>query len=62
MKFCIVVFNVSSYFSLFLIYFYLGECRILNSDYVELKGVLCQSFAALQDREVLLKYALGETN
>lgn len=38
---------------------FLGECRILSADYVEMKAVLCQSFAALQEREVLLKYALG---
>ncbi|EPB72408.1 hypothetical protein ANCCEY_08510 [Ancylostoma ceylanicum] len=31
------------------------ECRILSADYVEMKAVLCQSFAALQEREVLLK-------
>ncbi|KAK5979245.1 Component of oligomeric golgi complex 6 [Trichostrongylus colubriformis] len=36
------------------------ECRILSADYVEMKAVLCQSFAALQEREVLLKYALDE--
>ncbi|RCN31048.1 hypothetical protein ANCCAN_23176 [Ancylostoma caninum] len=30
------------------------------ADYVEMKAVLCQSFAALQEREVLLKYALDE--
>ncbi|VDL77849.1 unnamed protein product [Nippostrongylus brasiliensis] len=36
------------------------ECRILSADYVEMRAVLCQSFAALQEREVLLKYALDE--
>ncbi|CAI4228235.1 unnamed protein product [Auanema sp. JU1783] len=36
------------------------ECRVLNMDYIELKHILCLSFAALQDREVLLKYSLDE--
>lgn len=38
----------------------LGECRLLNVDFLELKGVLVQSIAAMQDREVLFKYALEE--
>ncbi|VDN02965.1 unnamed protein product [Thelazia callipaeda] len=36
------------------------ECRVLNVEFLELKGVLMQSIAALQDREVLFKYALDE--
>ncbi|KAE9420668.1 hypothetical protein Angca_006394 [Angiostrongylus cantonensis] len=36
------------------------ECRTLSADYVEMKAVLCQSFAALEEREVLLKYAIDE--
>ncbi|VBB27848.1 unnamed protein product [Acanthocheilonema viteae] len=36
------------------------ECRLLNVEFLELKGVLVQSVAALQDREVLFKYALDE--
>uniref|UniRef100_A0A183H966 Conserved oligomeric Golgi complex subunit 6 n=1 Tax=Onchocerca flexuosa TaxID=387005 RepID=A0A183H966_9BILA len=43
-----------------LAYQYLGECRLLNVEFLELKGVLVQSIAALQDREVLFKYALDE--
>uniref|UniRef100_A0A915PP02 Conserved oligomeric Golgi complex subunit 6 n=1 Tax=Setaria digitata TaxID=48799 RepID=A0A915PP02_9BILA len=38
----------------------LWECRLLNVEFLELKGVLVQSIAALQDREVLFKYALDE--
>lgn len=40
--------------------FFQGECRLLNVEFLELKGVLVQSVAALQDREVLFKYALDE--
>ncbi|KHN84181.1 Conserved oligomeric Golgi complex subunit 6 [Toxocara canis] len=36
------------------------ECRLLNVDFLELRGVLVQSIAAMQDREVLFKYALEE--
>ncbi|EJD74707.1 hypothetical protein LOAG_18017 [Loa loa] len=36
------------------------ECRLLNVEFLELKGVLVQSVAALQDREVLFKYVLDE--
>uniref|UniRef100_A0A915AZF6 Conserved oligomeric Golgi complex subunit 6 n=4 Tax=Parascaris univalens TaxID=6257 RepID=A0A915AZF6_PARUN len=36
------------------------ECRLLNVDFLELKGVLVQSIAAMQDREVLFKYAIEE--
>ncbi|VDK82858.1 unnamed protein product [Onchocerca ochengi] len=36
------------------------ECRLLNVEFLELKGVLVQSIAALEDREVLFKYALDE--
>ncbi|VDK52718.1 unnamed protein product [Anisakis simplex] len=36
------------------------ECRLLNVEFLELKGVLVQSIAAMQDREVLFKYALEE--
>uniref|UniRef100_A0A0N5AFU7 Conserved oligomeric Golgi complex subunit 6 n=1 Tax=Syphacia muris TaxID=451379 RepID=A0A0N5AFU7_9BILA len=36
------------------------ECRLLNIDFLELKGVLVQSIAAMYDREVLFKYALDE--
>ncbi|CAG9532892.1 unnamed protein product, partial [Cercopithifilaria johnstoni] len=36
------------------------ECRLLNVEFLEMKGVLVQSVAALQDREVLFKYALDE--
>ncbi|VDO11842.1 unnamed protein product [Brugia timori] len=39
---------------------YQGECRLLNVEFLELKGVLVQSIASLQDREVLFKYALDE--
>lgn len=38
----------------------LGDCRLLNVEFIELKGVLLQSIAALQDREVLFKCALDE--
>ncbi|VDK76245.1 unnamed protein product [Litomosoides sigmodontis] len=36
------------------------ECRLLNVEFLELKGALVQSIATLQDREVLFKYALDE--
>uniref|UniRef100_A0AAF5Q2E1 Conserved oligomeric Golgi complex subunit 6 n=1 Tax=Wuchereria bancrofti TaxID=6293 RepID=A0AAF5Q2E1_WUCBA len=36
------------------------ECRLLNVEFLELKGVLVQSIASLQDREVLFNYALDE--
>ncbi|MCP9257000.1 Conserved oligomeric Golgi complex subunit 6 [Dirofilaria immitis] len=36
------------------------ECRLLNVEFLELKGILIQSIAALQEREVLFKYALDE--
>ncbi|KJH52430.1 hypothetical protein DICVIV_01407 [Dictyocaulus viviparus] len=36
------------------------ECRTLSADYIEMKSVLCQSFAALEEREVLFKYAVDE--
>uniref|UniRef100_A0AAF5Q5D7 Uncharacterized protein n=1 Tax=Wuchereria bancrofti TaxID=6293 RepID=A0AAF5Q5D7_WUCBA len=42
-------------------YQYLGGCRLLNVEFLELKGFLVQSTASLQDREVLFKYALDAT-
>lgn len=38
----------------------LGECRLLNMDFMEMKSVLLQSMATLQDRPVLFKYAIDE--
>ncbi|VDN52166.1 unnamed protein product [Dracunculus medinensis] len=36
------------------------ECRLLNMDFMEMKSVLLQSMATLQDRPVLFKYAIDE--
>ncbi|GMT32770.1 hypothetical protein PFISCL1PPCAC_24067 [Pristionchus fissidentatus] len=36
------------------------ECRVLNTEMIEVKGVIAESFAALKDRQVLLKYALDD--
>ncbi|CAJ0943633.1 unnamed protein product, partial [Mesorhabditis belari] len=36
------------------------ECRLLSSDFSDIKSVVIQSFSALQEREILFKYALDE--
>ncbi|GMT04090.1 hypothetical protein PENTCL1PPCAC_26264, partial [Pristionchus entomophagus] len=36
------------------------ECRVLSTEMGEVKGVIADSFAALKDRQVLLKYALDD--